>query len=46
MMTRNFKYDVLAERPRHGESNGILIARMAILFAITCTVATLVMLAG
>jgi hypothetical protein len=42
----NFKAEFVMDRSRHGAPLGVLAARMAILFAIVCTVATLVMLAS
>jgi hypothetical protein len=46
MTTRNLKANFVMEKSRHGIATGVLAARMAILFTIVCTVATLVMLAS
>lgn len=46
MTTRNLKAEFVMGKSRHIVPTGVIAARLAILFTIVCTVATLVMLAG
>jgi len=46
MSTRYVKNEFWIEKPRYRMPTGLYIARLAILFTIICTVATVVMLFG